>query len=279
MSKPEILLAVPREHAQRFFKPLSSTGDLRIELVSDLRDAMDILADRNRHVDAFVMDNRMGDTHSVVADLRQTYPRLLIVLVDEEADFGMPGQADDISTDPFNNDDLRKRIMRLVSDRQTETLRADSLPAVRNFAKALNKASGMGGKEQAAVEACKAMDYDYVAYYRLSGSDPLSMTLAAQAGPNAILAVAPKQANSEDLMGWVMQTSQSRIAAPEDSPNHPLVARGRLGAVACVPVAFSSKKFGVLVACRERPNSITQENVLMLELVGAQLAAAVSKER
>jgi hypothetical protein len=33
-----------------------------------------------------------------------------------------------------------------------------------------------------------------------------------------------------------------------------------------------------MTACREIPNSISQDNVLMLELVSAQLAAAVSKE-
>ena len=37
-------------------------------------------------------------------------------------------------------------------------------------------------------------------------------------------------------------------------------------------------RYGVLIACREVPNSITQENVLMLELVTAQLGAAISKE-
>ena len=36
---------------------------------------------------------------------------------------------------------------------------------------------------------------------------------------------------------------------------------------------------GVIVACRERPGTITQENVLILELIGAQLAAALAKER
>ena len=44
------------------------------------------------------------------------------------------------------------------------------------------------------------------------------------------------------------------------------------------PSAISGQRYGVLIACREVPNSITQENVLMLELVTAQLAAAISKE-
>lgn len=79
-------------------------------------------------------------------------------------------------------------------------------------------------------------------------------------------------------MGWVAQNGQSRIAGPEDRPNHPLVARGRLGAVSCVPVSFSTRSFGVIVACKDRPGSITQEAVLMLELIAAQLAAAITKE-
>lgn len=80
-------------------------------------------------------------------------------------------------------------------------------------------------------------------------------------------------------MSWVIKNGQSRLAGPEDSPNHPLVARGRLGAVACVPVTFSGVSYGVMVACNDRPNSMDQENVLMLELVAAQLAAALSRER
>jgi GAF domain-containing protein len=198
--------------------------------------------------------------------------------VDEEADFGMPGQADEISTEPFENNDLIKRITRLMSDRQLETLRADSLPAVRQFAKELRKGSGEMGKQQAAVAACKDLGYDYVAFYRLENSNPPTVTLKAQDGPAPIQAVAPKAAAPDDLLMWVAQNGQSRITGPQDSPNYPLVAKGRLGAAVCVPVIFSGNRYGVLIACREMPNSITQENVLMLELVTAQLAAAISKE-
>src|SRR6185436_17142603 len=97
-------------------------------------------------------------------------------------------------------------------------------------------------------------------------------------GPNAIQAVAPKQASPDDLISWVAKNGQSRIAAPEDEPNFPLVKKGRLGAVACVPIIFGTTRYGVLVACRDRPGTISQENVLLLELVSAQLGAAVSKE-
>jgi GAF domain-containing protein len=278
MPNVDVLVAVRREQASRYYKNLSANKDFRIQLVSDTGDAFNVLGDREQHIDVLVLDNGIGQAYDLISELRQTYPRLFIVLVDEEADFGMPGMADEISVEPFTNDDLARRISRLMSDRQLETLRADSLPAVRQFAKELRKATGELGKFQTAVAACKDLGYSYVAFYRLEAADPLKVTLRAQDGSTPIQAVAPKQATADDLMAWVALNGQSRIAGPNDKPNHPLVARGRLGAVACVPVTFSGNHYGVLVACRDQPGSITQENVLMLELIAAQLASVVSKE-
>jgi DNA-binding response OmpR family regulator len=278
MSGIDVLVAVLREDASRYYKSLSANKDFRLQIVSDQRDALDILDNKDDHVDVVVLDNRLGGIFDFVSELRHSYPRLFIVLVDEEADFATPGQADEISTDPFENDDLIKRITRLMSDRQLETLRADSMPAVRDFAKRLRKATGESGKQQAAVSACMDMDYQYVAFYYLEGESPLRLTLRAQEGPSAIQSVAPKQAGDDDLIGWVAQTGQSRIAGPTDDLTHPLVQRGRMGAVACMPVHASGHRYGVLVACREIPDSITQDNVLMLELVSAQLGAAVAQE-
>lgn len=278
MTNVDVLVAVRREHASRYYKNLSAYRDFKVQMVSDTRDALDTLADRDKHVDVLVLDNGLGYIYEFITELRHSYPRLFIVLVDEDADFGMPGQADEISTEPFNNNDLIRRITRLMSDRQLETLRADSLPAVRQFAKELRKASGELGKQQAAVGACKDLGYEYVAFYRLEAGETPKLTLKAQDGPAPIQAVVPKVAAPDDLMTWVVQNGQSRIAAPPDSPNHPLVAKGRLGAVSCVPVTFGNNKYGVLVACRDQPGSISQENVLMMELVAAQLAAAISKE-
>jgi hypothetical protein len=278
MASVNVLVAVTRDDASRFHKNLSAHEDFRVEMVSNLNDALNILADRDRRVDVFVVDSRMGYVHELILELRQSYPRLLIVLVDEEADFATPGQADEVSTAPFEDNDLIRRITRLMSDRQLETLRADSMPAVRQFAKQLRKASGDLGKYQAAVSACRDLGYDYVAFYRLENNDPPQVMLRAQEGPAALQAVAPKQAAPDDLVTWVAQSNQSRIAGPQDTPNYALIAKGRLGAVVCVPVVFGSTRYGVLVACRDQPNSITQENVLMLDLVSAQLAAAISKE-
>lgn len=276
--KIDILTAVPQQDAKRYFKHLREQQDFQVRMATTLDDAMNDLSDKDNQTDVFVLSQAFGSTHGLIHELRHTYPRLLIVLVDEDADFAIPGQADDISTEPFKNDDLAKRILRLMSDRQLETLRADSLPAVRTFAKKMRNATGELGKLQAASAACLEMNYDYVAMYKQTSENPMQVDLKAQDGPRTISSIAPKTGNADDLMGWVCQTGQSRIAGPSDKPNHPLVARGRLGAVVCVPINISGVRYGVIVACRDMPNSITQENVLMLELVSAQLAAALSKE-
>jgi DNA-binding response OmpR family regulator len=278
MSVIDVLVAVLREDASHYHKGLSINKDFRLQIVSDKRDALSILDNKDDHVDVVILDNRLGGVYDFVSELRHSYPRLFIVLVDEEADFAMPGQADEISTTPFENDDLIKRITRLMSDRQLETLRADSMPAVRDFAKRLRTATGETGKQRAAVAACMDMDYQYVAFYHLEDQSPVQLVLRAQEGPNTLQSVAPRQANDDDLIGWVARNGQSRIAGPTDDLSHPLVQTGRLGAVACVPVHASGNRYGVLVACREMPDSITQENVLMLELVSAQLGAAVAQE-
>src|SRR6185369_4504487 len=155
MASVDILVTVKRDDASRYYKSLSEHKDFRLNIVSETKDALDALADRDKHVDVLILDNNLGHTYELIGDLRHTYPRLLIVLVDEEADFAMPGQADDISTEPFANDDLARRITRLMSDRRLETLRADTMPPVREFAKKLRKASGESGKQQAAVAACR----------------------------------------------------------------------------------------------------------------------------
>jgi GAF domain-containing protein len=279
MTKIHLLIAVRRENAGRYYKQLNSNRDLHVELVTDVREALEVLDDNEKRVDVLVLDNNLENAFALMDDVRHTYPRLLIVSVDEEADFALPGQADEVSTDPFSNDDLVRRITRLMSDRQLETLRADAMPAVREFAKQLRKVTGAGelGKQQAAVSACHTLGFDYVAFYRTEQISPLQVVLRAQEGDITMQSAAPKEAGVDDIVGWVAKTGQSRIAAQEDVLNHPFVTRGRMGAVAAVPVTTNTR-YGVLVVCRQEPNSITQDNVLMLELVAAQLAAAASKD-
>lgn len=281
MSVIDVLVAVRREDASRYYKNMAAYPELRVQIVSSTADAVAVLADQNKHVDILVIDNQLGGVFGFINELRLTYPRLLIVLVDEAADFALPGEADDISTDPFTNDDILRRITRLMSDRKLETLRADNLPAVREFAKHLRRATGESGKQEAAVTACMDLGYQYVAFYRLENTDPTRLTLRAQRGPAALQAAAPRQAAPDDLITWVAQNGQSRITSPTDESNQPtlnLIRDGKVGAAACVPVVFSGNRYGVLLACRDQAASITQENVLMLELVSAQLAAAISKE-
>jgi len=272
-----LLVVVRRENAATYYKNLSAHKDFRINLLSDVRDAWDAITDREKPVDAIVLDNAMPKATDLVSDVRFSYPRILIVLVDEEADIATPGQADDITTEPFKEDDLIRRITRLMSDRRLETLRADAMPPVREFAKKLRSAAGEGGKTQAAVTACHDLGYDYTAFYRIDNPEPLQVSLRAQEGTAPIQSVAPRQASDKDLIGWVAKTGQSKIAGPDDELTHPLVKRGRLGAVACVAVG-ATKRYGVLVACRDKPGSISGENLVILELVSAQLAAVIAKD-
>jgi len=272
----DLLALIRREDKARYEENLNAAGDVHLQVVHDPKAMNMILMDS--HVDVLVIDNALERAYAVISGLRQTYPRLIIVLIDEEADFGMPGQADELSTEPFKNNDLVKKVRRLIADRQMETVRSDTLPAVRNVAKRLRSAPGLIGKQQAGVQSCMELGYDYVAYYHKVSDQPLLISLKAQDGPAAVQAIAPKEAAPDDLITWVISNGQSRIASPEDRPNHLLVARGRMGAVACVPCTFNGVIYGAIAAMRDRPGSINQEHVLMLELVASQVAAAMSQE-
>jgi len=278
MASINVLVAVRRENASRYYKGLATQQNFQTEIVSALQDVLDALATTDKHVDVLILDNGLGAVYELIEEVRLTHPRLFIILVDEDADFGTPGLADEFTTEPFAENDLIKRITRLMSDRKHETLRADSLPAVRQFAKELRNAVGEFGKLQTAVSVCKNLGYDYVAFYRLENPETLSMTLRAQDGPPPIQSITPKTTSPNDLMTWCLSHEQSRIAAPQDTPNHPLVAKGRLGAVASVPVLFSGHKYGVLAAFRDQPGTISQDDIMMLELIAAQLGSTITKE-
>lgn len=273
-----VLAAVRLQSLIEFRDHLSRDAHLKVNLVSSESEARQTLADSQRHTDVFVVDNNLGNVFELIQDLRQTYPRLLIILVDQDADFGMPGQADEVSVTPFEDDDLLKRIKRLTEERRLETLRADALPPVRTFAKSLRRAGPGGSKTQAAVEAIKELGYDYVAFYNVVPTMPPELRLNSQTGPNNLMSVAPQQQDySTSLVGWVTENGQSRIVGPEDDPNHPFVRQRRFQSGVCVPVG-TTLRFGVILACREQANAITQQNVMMLELVSAQLASALAKQ-
>jgi len=272
-----VLAAVRLPSVARFREALAKDGKLKATVVTSEQSARDFLTDADKHTDVLVVDNGLGTVYEMVKELRQRYPRLFIVLVDEEADFGMPGRADEVSTDPFNNDELVKKIKRLVQERRLETLHADALPPVRMFAKSLRKAGKGLSKQQAAVDAVKELGYDYVSLYTVAPTEPPSLSLAAQVGPNAIQSLVPMRTDYNGVLGWVVQNGRSRIIGTGDEPSHVLIEKGKFAAAACVPVG-TTLRFGAFLACREQANSITMEGVLMLELVAHQLASALAKE-
>ncbi|NLX09053.1 MAG: GAF domain-containing protein [Chloroflexi bacterium] len=273
-----VLAAVRFSTLVRYRDHLARDPQIKLTLVTSESETRETLADPQQRTDVVVLDQALCDVFSLIRELRQTYPRLLIVLVDEEADFSIPGQADEVSVSPFEDNDLLKRIKRLTEERRLETLRADTLPPVRQFAKSLRRTVPGQSKQSTAVEAIKELGYDYVVFYSLTPTTPPEMTLNAQVGPRAVTAIAPqKQDGEKSLVGWVYQNGQSRIVGPDDEPNHPFIKQGRFGTGVCVPVG-TSLRFGVILACREQPNAITQQNVLMLELVCAQLASALVKQ-
>ncbi len=277
-SKIQVLAAVRLPSIIQYRESLSRDPQLKATVVTSEVEAREALADSQKHTDVFVVDNGLGGIFELIRELRQTYPRLLILLVDEEADFGTPGHADEVSVAPFDDNDLLKRIKRLTEERRLETLRADALPPVRQFAKSLRRVGPGQSKQQAAVEAIKELGYDYVAFYTIVPMTPPELRLSAQVGPGALTNAAPQQQDYENsLVGWVAQNGQSRIVGPEDHPNHPFIKQQRFGAGACIPVG-TTLRFGVLFAAREQPNAITQQNVVMLELVSAQLASALAKQ-
>lgn len=278
MTQIKVLVAVPLISTVQYRENLSKEARLGLQIVSSLEKAQDALADKNKAIDLVVLDTKLGDVYDLIHGLRQTHPGLLIIQVDEEADFSLPGQADDVSNAPFNEDELLKKIKRLVEDRRLDTLRADALPAVRAFAKTLMRAKGGPAKTQVAVNAIQELGYDYVAFFKVTPTDPPSVSAVAQAGAKSVVSVAPAKLDYEkSLVGWCAQTGLSRIVAPEDNPNHPFVSRGRFGAGICIAVG-TNLRFGVIFACREVPGSINEEHVLMLELVCAQLASALARE-
>lgn len=277
MSAISVLVAIPITSMARYRENLAKEPSLLVTYATSLEDAHATLRDANKHFDIFVADNALGDTYELIRAVRLEKPRLLILTVDEEADFSMPGRADDVSNTPFKDNELIRKIKRLAEERRLETVRADALPPIRNFAKALSKATKGLGKQQAAVSAIMDLGYDHVAFYAIErGRDTL--TLMAQLGDNAVMNAMPQRADANSLVGAVARTGKSLIAARGSTPSHFLLEKGRFGAAAAVSVG-QAIRFGVMLAFREPPDSISQEHVIMLELVCAQLASSLAKDQ
>ncbi len=272
-----VLIAVREESVDRFRENLAKETQMKLTFTTSTEDAKAALANAERHFDAFVVDNGLGKVFELIKELRQTYPRLWVVLVDEDADFAMPGRADAASTEPFKSDDLVRKIKKLAEERRLETLHADTLAPVKAFARQLAKAGKDAPKPQAAVDTARQLGYDYVAYYSVVQTTPPSLTLIAQAGPDNVKALASPKADYSGILGWVAQNGQSRILNDGEELSHPLLVSGTFHMAVCTPVG-NTLRFGVLFACKEAAGSITQENILMLELISQQLAAALAKE-
>jgi DNA-binding response OmpR family regulator len=277
-SKIHVLTAVRLEAIARYRENLSTEAQFHVEMVPSVEKLEERLANNALRTDVLVLDEQLTDSFELIKKIRQSNPQLLIIKVDEEADFGMPGRADEVSTRPFENNELIKIIKRLFEDRRLETLRADSLPSVRTFAKTLLKSRGPA-KTQAAVNAIKELGYDYVAFYTVTPTEPPTLTQAGQAGAADVLKIAPSKLDYEtSIVGRVAATGESRLVGKEDNPNHPFISKGRFGAGVTVAVG-TTLRFGVVFASREKAGSITPEDILMLELVCAQLASALARDQ
>lgn len=283
MANAEILATLREDKIEQYRDELSSANDLRVQIAATTAALLDMLAGDTQHIDLVLIDNELDSANIFVPDLRQRYPKLPIIIVDEEADFGTPGHASDLSCDPFLDDELIHKVNRLLGRSistgapETESQPAQSAVSAPENAPE-NAAQTPANRIDTTLKAIQEMGFDYVAYYTIDGTDPPALTLAGQHGPNAINAVAPKSAGSDDLMGHVAKTQKSQIAGPQDTPIHPLVARGRLGAVVCVPVSHEDTRYGVLAVCNDRPGSIQTDIMPALEMVASQLAAALKRD-
>ncbi len=278
MARLSVLVAVQREQAERYREHLSPQEEITIVTVTSEEKVRDILAAPEYSFDAMVIEAALCDVPALLRDVQRDHPALLTILVDEGADFAMPGRAHDISTDPFDNDDLVRRIKRLAEERRLETLRADELAPVRSFARQIRKATGGQSKQDATVRAVQELGFDYVGYFAADWLvDPPVLLTVAQVGPPRIMRTMPRQQPLEGLLGWVAQRGESKLVGPDDEINHKLVADGRFASAACVPVGINLR-FGVLLACRQETGAISAQDIVMLEVVAAQLAAALAAE-
>ena len=277
MTKINLLVAVQLKSSVRYREQLAAIPDFSVSIVTSIEQVNETLADRSKTTGVLVLDNALGDVYDIIRELRQLYPNLLIIEVDEEADFSLPGQADDVSNTPFENDELIKKIKRLVEDRRLETLRADSLPSVRSFAKSLHQAKGSLAKTKAAVDAVMDLGFNYAAFFRITPTTPPSVSVVAQQGEDAVTRIAPNKLSHESAIGWVAETGQTKIMNPEDEVNHPFVARQKFRQGVAVPVG-NNMRFGVIFAAVDGTEDIRKESVLMLELISAQLASALARE-
>jgi hypothetical protein len=280
MSQPPpiyVLAAVPHESLARYREHLERDPQVVLTLVSRQEEVMAHLGDTQGRSDVLVLDSGLGDMYDFVKEVRQLHPTLLIILVDERVDFGLPGQADELSVTPFEDDDLLRRIKRLAEERRLQTLRADIEPPVRALAKKLTRARSTKAMLQAALETVRELGYVYAAFYGVDERDTGCLVLRLQLGPADLTKTAPAQQTIEGtLVGWAFKNGQSRVAGVADPLSHPFLQQQRVSSVVSVPVGMALR-YGVLLACSTQADRLAHKQVMMLELIGAHLANALAR--
>lgn len=278
MATIKVLSAIRFDSIAKYRDMLIKEHDFEVKWVPSIEQLKTRMAEKENYTDVLVIDNTLGDVHGLIEEVRSQRPSLLIILVDEDADFALPGRADEISTQPFKDNELVKLVKRVYEDRRLVTMRADALPPVREFAKKIMKAQRGPAKIQAAVDAIFELGLDYVAFFQVTMStDPPLVSVVAQAGDDKTKRIAPQKQNYNDsLIGIVAQDGKTRIVRKEDTPNHPFVSRGKYGLGVAVPVG-TTIRFGVFLACQESPE-MNEQRLMMVELVSAQLASAMARD-
>jgi hypothetical protein len=277
MTTIKVIAAIRFEAINEYREAMTKAKEFDISWVPSIDHMNQKLDESDKQFEVVVVDSSLGDVYDLIDDLRSKHPHLLIIQVDEEADFALPGRADEISTNPLEDDQLVKLIKRVYEDRRLATLRADALPPVRQFAKRIMKAERGPAKIQAAVDTIRELGFDYVAYYSFQNIDPPMISLATQAGDEKLKRVAPQKRDYDtSLVGKVAQDGETRIVSKDDDPNHPFVSRGQFGSGVAVAVG-TTIRFGVLFACNRDPE-INSQYVMMLELISAQLSSALARE-
>lgn len=279
MALIQLLVAVPREQAARYYTGLGASGQYALTMTSNSREALDLLEDRSRHFDALVLESTLAEAGGLLDELAYRHPRQMVVLVDESNQSPLQAQVrpDRICTTPFADDDLERRIVRLLSDSRLETVPANTLLPVRELARKLRTEDAPGDRYRVAVDACQSLGYSYTAFYSLERAEPVLLRLAAQLGEGDMHLLVPLSAQAGEVIAQVAVTGESVVLDSANAADYLPVAVGTLGSAAMVP-AGRANCFGVLVAGREAPDSINTQNVTVLELVAAQLAAAIARE-
>lgn len=277
MSTTQVLLVLNPALHERSQAALSSLEGWQLTFLHTLDDASARLTEPTAP-DMLVIDKSIDGAYDWLSALRVRMPRLLMMLIDEGADFAMPGAADDVTTAPFENDDLARRIQRLIGDRKMETLRADAMPPVRDLGQRMRKAGSESGIVQAAIGVVADLGYSDAAVFKLDESRGNALVLVTHQGAADVRAALPSPVPAGHVLARSAQSGQLELLTAQKHESFGLVERGRLHAAAIIPVGLA-RRYGVLLAARDDAGDIPARDVLMLELIAAQLGSYLARSR